>query len=589
MVLGLSETSPQAPAQQNLAPQYHVPQAPLANVEHPCRVKDVDRGVQSLGGNKNLEKLLTSTPGTSNIAVSLKPEDSFSQSIISRPVKTNSIAFKVSVPKWTGRKRKRGSDDPYVEDPSYAMKQTLAAEDVLKRLRDNPDGYHIEAIGHINETHRFRAMPDFVSSITGVPLLEKVRSHILPFDFDKIKDFKLAPDKGISTDIYIPPPKVFDLHRQPYNYLYRQNPAVRVKHDSTTGQTTLHNSQQPARLILRPLPSNAPTLPTTMPPGLQPFESLSADVQSGITKLRAFLNTRPVITRRVSLNYIGRQHQHHFKLLSQYCGYQFRSGPWRDTLVRYGVDPRSDPEYRKYQTVMFQMAPPSVNWGLGGEPRERGARQVERGMAGWSVGEEKWRWNRAPRYKPKEGEGVTHEFDGKKLWTDGKVWQVCDVMVPLLREVMDKSPLRAECDLESDGWFANGALAKLRVIMKDMINLMMNEASQDDATAEGLWKGPSEEDETVWKDIAELMPDIIDEKRLDMTFIALKRKESRLEELATQVRSSAKRSAGGKYHKGASEMGMFDAKRNAEVIEAKNLAAEADRENESSEAESEPV
>ena len=43
---------------QSLAPSYEVPRIPLANIELPDIAKHVDKGIQSLGGNKYVEKVM---------------------------------------------------------------------------------------------------------------------------------------------------------------------------------------------------------------------------------------------------------------------------------------------------------------------------------------------------------------------------------------------------------------------------------------------------------------------------------------------------------------------------------------------------
>ncbi|KAI9653407.1 MAG: tau 95 subunit of transcription factor TFIIIC [Bathelium mastoideum] len=517
---------------------------------------------------------------------------------MSRPIKTDGIAFKVRLPKRTGRKRKRGSNDPYVEDASPAIEQPPAAKDVVKRLRDNADSYRIEAVGRVNETHRFRTTVDLVSSASGVPLLEMLNSSILDFDFAKMKQFELAPAKGAPPNICIAPPKIFSIQPQPYNYFYRQNPAVRIKHDSATGQSTLYNASKSDRLHLQPLSITA-TLPSAPPSSLPPLSSLSAGVRAGVAKLRALLAERPIITRRVGLNDLGRAYEHNFKSLSQYCGFQFRSGPWRDTLVRYGVDPRAEPEYGAYQTVMFHLAPSAaggsgrgggeVNGGGDGGGGGGGSVAVQQGeksgvgvvggagAGGIDVSDGKWRWNRTPKFRPKEGEKASHIFDGRSVWTDGKVWQLCDIEEPLLREMLDTCPLREECDLESDGWFPNGTMAKLRVIMKDMINVLLNEELRNVPSAEKTKRGPSEEDRAIWKELATLLPEIVEDESLHRTYISPKRTQPRLEDLSTHVRSLSKRGMGGKYGEGAYEMGVFDKRQNAARLEAINWWMDEDR------------
>jgi general transcription factor 3C polypeptide 5 (transcription factor C subunit 1) len=56
-------------------------------------------------------------------------------------------------------------------------------------------------------------------------------------------------------------------------------------------------------------------------------------------------------------------------------------------------------------------------------------------------------------------------FDGESYKTDGKVWQVCDITDPLLKELLDNAPIRPECDANS-GFYHGGLWAKVKAIMK---------------------------------------------------------------------------------------------------------------------------
>jgi len=83
---------------------------------------------------------------------------------------THNIVLKVTVPKRTGRKRKRGTDGPWIEDqdarvsvddpnapPDLLSRDRLDAPRVLRRkLQDNVGEYTVEPIGVINNTHRYR-------------------------------------------------------------------------------------------------------------------------------------------------------------------------------------------------------------------------------------------------------------------------------------------------------------------------------------------------------------------------------------------------------------------------------------------------
>ena len=79
-------------------------------------------------------------------------------------VSTNNILLKVTVPKRTGLKRRRGAEGPYYEDvrvevpEEEAMPVVRGAQYLFCSMSDNVKSYQVEAIGTINQTHRFRGM-----------------------------------------------------------------------------------------------------------------------------------------------------------------------------------------------------------------------------------------------------------------------------------------------------------------------------------------------------------------------------------------------------------------------------------------------
>ena len=84
---------------------------------------------------------------------------------MSRPLQStssqaNNILLKVTVPKRTGRKRKRGSDEPFVDTVPVADfgPQRRKARDVVRSLSDNVGKYQVEPAGLINRTHVFRGL-----------------------------------------------------------------------------------------------------------------------------------------------------------------------------------------------------------------------------------------------------------------------------------------------------------------------------------------------------------------------------------------------------------------------------------------------
>lgn len=91
-----------------------------------------------------------------------RPEDPMCNGVVPQVVKTDDVLLKVTVPKRTGRKRKRGSSEPYQadEDDGQANSNSLSRQSdpeiLLRILRDNPGRYKVETVGNIHRSYRYR-------------------------------------------------------------------------------------------------------------------------------------------------------------------------------------------------------------------------------------------------------------------------------------------------------------------------------------------------------------------------------------------------------------------------------------------------
>ena len=177
---------------------------------------------------------------------------------------------------------------------------------------------------------------------------------------------------------------------------------------------------------------------------MEPEESLDPHSYQMLQKLRTAFDERPIMTRRVVYNMFPNEVEAQIKELFRYIVYVFPAGPWRDALVRFGVDPRTDPKYRIYQTMTFKI--PTVR-----QPVGRGNVAAQRSdEVGETQGQGEWmdnrvRWKRG--VKNQERDTQSHFFDGKKVVCDGRTWQVCDITDPFIRHVLDVDNLREKCDV----------------------------------------------------------------------------------------------------------------------------------------------
>ncbi|KAL6902449.1 RNA polymerase III transcription factor IIIC subunit domain-containing protein [Trichoderma evansii] len=432
------------------APRYGIPRRELTAVEIPAVVENIDRAVRAFGRVPSLRHVLD--PLRNSVPLYINPEEPFCPPIMSHNARSHNIVLKVTVPKRTGRKRKRGTNEPWQGDVEFQGidPSAPASDNVLsigrhddprllrRKLEDNVGKYHVEAAGLIKHTHRFRGLADFYWDMDKSSFAQRFVDQVLPGDVEKIKDFKFTPgiDQGSNVDI-IPPP-IFTHMSLPFNYFYSQNPYVRLTEDGGTVNTTA--VKQVGHFIGTEDPAPAgPQIPPDM------TDPRMVEV---IAQLEEAFEHRPVWTRRSLLNHLAGKlrNWNELKKYLNYAAYQFKGGPWRDGVVPYGIDPRTDPKYRIYQTLMFKL------------PKQKRARK-----------DQTWQsLRRAQMGRTKEFVeelSASHTFDGETYHTDGKVWQVCDITDPLLRELLDNAEVRPTWDVSS-GWYHGGLWAKVKAIMK---------------------------------------------------------------------------------------------------------------------------
>ena len=176
-----------------------------------------------------------------------------------------------------------------------------------------------------------------------------------------------------------------------------------------------------------PVPFNIDIVPQAPSRDLPAIETLTPAMQRLVNTALRIMQDRPIFTRRALYNCMPGDDwdvmgQNAAKHVYQYVGYMFSSGPWRDALVRYGVDPRTDPKFRIYQTMIFMLEM---------EPKDSRAK-LNRTKVDRTKSEQVLR---------KE----SHLFDGATVSTDGKIWQICDITEPFLKELLSTTNLRKEC------------------------------------------------------------------------------------------------------------------------------------------------
>jgi len=477
-------TGRQGESEHGPAPSFTVPDERIVSVEHPCIVKKFEKGFKSLGNEPHLKHVSHGHPlesysrmgadyfqviehhvgdGLKKVnehqkvliepvaGVSLRPNDPLAKRLCSTGVDTRNLLIRVTVPKRTGRKRKRGSDDPFtlLAEPE-SRNDSIDAHNLLRRMRDNEDTYRIEPVGMIRETHRFRNLPDFQLRGEDMVVARQLRDHALVPSYDRLRRFRVDTEPGSRDPAAFPPPPMLAPNDQPYRYRYQQEASVKFTFDEH-GTPIAENHSRAPRRVLEWIANDAPEVPQAAPPDWNYRRDASVSVVRCVDDMIKILNDRPIVTRRVLANLLPQYSESIIKEATQWVGYSFHAGPWRDSIIKFGVDPRKDPKYRIYQTIMFQIDRELV----------KSANQNQQ-------------WARTMRY---HAEAEAHIFDGEHITVNGKIWQLCDITEPMLRKKLDSIELRSECEVQQWGWFHTGGLAKVRVIMRDMMRYLFTDAT----------------------------------------------------------------------------------------------------------------
>ncbi|KAJ4302170.1 tau 95 subunit of transcription factor TFIIIC [Collariella sp. IMI 366227] len=223
------------------APAYTIPPRRLGALEHPMIIKNLDKGIKTFGQHNAFQAILDSASPQISVPLYLRYDNPSARPLTSHNALTHNVVLKVTVPKRTGRKRKRGTNGPW-EEPEGDVEQaadvegSIASPEVVSRdrldtprvvrrkLQDNVGKYTVEPVGVINNTHRYRSLADFQYSLSGSKFMEKFVKNVLPGDIAKLKEFTLQPgvETGSNIDL-IPPPT--SPHHPPLWLQLRPKPA----------------------------------------------------------------------------------------------------------------------------------------------------------------------------------------------------------------------------------------------------------------------------------------------------------------------------------------------------------------------------
>ncbi|KAI0751283.1 RNA polymerase III transcription factor IIIC subunit-domain-containing protein [Daedaleopsis nitida] len=449
------------------APEQPLPGTHYYSVEYPGFVHptSLQLAVERLGGQHALENAFHRPTGRDRVEslleLRLRPGNAYAHPVPAEIVPTSNIVLMIV-------KRKRRRVEGQAEDGAIGE-------------------YTVEAVGSVPKTARFRSMADFQYQPNMSDPVAKLRKAMDSMDVDGVLQYHIPPEQeqyttteadpsamdidpqllgdgaGPSTNLNVRtksnlrlfPPPLFSRQGIPQNYNYKANTAsietIVVDDDTGEEKKRLINRMRWRGLGPVSVSSTEKNVPTK-PSSTVEEQRQQADKKI-LNRLDELFQERPVWTRTAIFNQfqpIEVREIINSKYLLPLVSYVFEDGPWRDTYVRFGYDPRQDPDARFYQRLYFRnVNHPIERPSVGARRQETRNESLQARFSGMN-------------------QRRSHIFDGETVTSDTAAFQLCDITDPMLKEMIDaddESSLRDVCH-ERDGWYTTHALACIKTVLR---------------------------------------------------------------------------------------------------------------------------
>ncbi|PCH41610.1 hypothetical protein WOLCODRAFT_17227 [Wolfiporia cocos MD-104 SS10] len=444
------------------APERPLPSTHFYSVEYPGYVQptSVPLAVERLGGQQCVEGAFRRSGAA--LELHLRPGNPYAHPVPGEVVPTNNILLRV-----VKRRRKRRDGD----------------------TGGNGDGsvgeYTVQAVGVVSKTARFRSMADYQFQPSMSDPVAKLRSAMDDMDVEGIINYKIPPEmedylvpedpaamdididpqltgapaegQKMKSNLRLFPPPIFSRQNVPQNYNYKANTAsiVTTVVDEETGE-------EKKRLINRMRwkgfgPVSITFAEEKVPD--KPFQTVEEQRPNAdkklLKRLQELFEERPIWTRAAIFNQFSPFEVREIinsKYLLPLVSYVFQDGPWRDTQIRLGYDPRKDRNARFYQRLYFRNA---------NHPIVRPSVVSKRQDVRTELAQ-----NRGVDTSGREEDRRSHIFDGVTVTKETAAFQLCDIHDPMLKEMIaDEEDLRETCN-ERDGWYSTHAFERIKVVLR---------------------------------------------------------------------------------------------------------------------------
>ncbi|ODV64424.1 TFIIIC subunit 5 family protein ASCRUDRAFT_17932, partial [Ascoidea rubescens DSM 1968] len=445
----------------------------LASIEFPLNVRDVDRAISMVGGPGKIKRALINDDF---LELRLRKNDPYHHPIQSQNVHRENILLKISLPKGELQ-----------NDNAHQYAKSTEICEVQRKYKAMP-------IAIVNKIYRFRELADFQYINRDSQYSKVIQESLFNGNFTKIKQLKLDTDKRpwlpnnfqlysneeilsnpvtkqqiTNLNLDLPSLPRFSTIPLSFNYNYRKNPSAHIIKEES-GKIKLINLNHAPRLhtIFVDWKTEIPDFPPqnlienfekikkavvndqaekpSHPLILNSDASFDRDLLLCIYFLKEKFEQKPIWLRKHLLVILPRKLKPLLKYGLPYVSFAVRKGPWRQSFVKFGVNPKSSSKYAKYQTESFRV--------LGFHEYEPAIDKEQRKIEQFSE---------VPR---------NYEFYGDEM-PISLLFQIENIKDPLLVKIFKKEKLNNNVNL-AFGWYNENVLLLVRNIMRYKLNCLVH-------------------------------------------------------------------------------------------------------------------
>lgn len=407
----------------------------LLCIQYPGFIKNVDKMLETIGGEEKLSKTYYSTK--CRLQLTYRPQDLNSHHVCGDLIPCTGVLMKVR------RRKKPGADE-------YEFQQ--------------------EIVGVVKERYEFKTLMDY-QYLTPKPMWNYYKS---------LHGCELGQQ---NFPPYLAPP-TFGRIDTCGSYNYRPDP-LGISTQSLTGNITedfRNNTDEGTGYARkrRQAESMAALFDIKTVP-LAPTKNASVMLEKlknspdccAVDKAKELFDARPIWSK-LSVSCQLDVSNEHLKKIIQFYGFYWLSGPWRTMWCRMGYDPRNDPKAKIYQMLDFRvrdskeskrsykMLVPRRSY-KNYIPRNLQSRNLSLGSSVLAVAEQ-----------PADDANIDKEpyifSPNKMLSSRNMMFQLCDIHDEEVQKIIHENDgLETTCD-EKEGWFPPGTMNRIRVAMAKTVN-----------------------------------------------------------------------------------------------------------------------